>query len=280
MDFEFGQSDKAKAFFKEHPNFCDAFVKLMDASNQCFGRMCHYNNRAEEIMFSLGQTCREDYLEIAFMAVHGFSVATTKLLRGLYERAVTHAYIIKNPEKVMKFILFGAIQEYKVMKGALETGITEEAFDKTMPAEYSIASITERRNKAMEDFKVKKCETCGEKPMVSWDDANINGMAKAAGPLYQALYSGGYAIPNLRIHATLTSAVYLEGADKESAAAVRKQAAYSNLGLASAMLLLVMEEQNELFKLGLDQDLKAAEEAIAEEWFEVDPIGWTKRQPS
>jgi hypothetical protein len=78
------------------------------------------------MMFSLGQTCREDYLEVAFIAVHGFNVATTKLLRGLYERAVTHAYIIKDPEKVMRFIRFGAIQEYRVMKGALEAGIAEE----------------------------------------------------------------------------------------------------------------------------------------------------------
>ncbi len=267
MDFEFGQSDKAKVFFNEHPNFWDAFEKLMEASNQCFGRICHYNNRAEEMMFSLGGTCREDYLEIAFMAVHGFNVATTKLLRGLYERAVTHAYIIKNPEKVMKFIRFGAIQTYKVMKGALEAGITEEAFDKTMPAENSIANITKRRDEAIEDFEVKKCETCGEKPMVSWDDANIIGMAKAAGPLYQALYFGGYAMPTLHIHATLTSAVYGEGVDKEVAAAVRKQVAYSDLGRASAILLLVIKEQNELFKLGLDQDLEAAEEAIVEEWF-------------
>jgi hypothetical protein len=40
-----------------------------------------------------------------------FDTATTKLLRGLYERAVTHACIIKNPEKVMRFIRFARIQD-------------------------------------------------------------------------------------------------------------------------------------------------------------------------
>jgi hypothetical protein len=78
---------------------------------------------------------------------------------------------------------------------------------------------------------------------------------------------GGYAIPNLHVHATLTSAVYLEGAHETFAAAVRKHGAYSNLGQASAIILLVMKGQNGLFKLGLDQELEGAEKAIAEEWF-------------
>jgi len=38
MDFEFGRSDKAEAFFNEHPNFRDAFEKLMNVSIRCFGR--------------------------------------------------------------------------------------------------------------------------------------------------------------------------------------------------------------------------------------------------
>jgi hypothetical protein len=44
-------------------------------------------------------------------------------------------------------------------------------------------------------------------------------------------------------------------------------AAYSNMGQASAIMLLVLQEQNELFKLGLEQELLAAEKAIADEWF-------------
>jgi hypothetical protein len=267
MDFEFGQSEQAEAFFKEHPNFWDPFEKLMNVSNRCFGRLCHYDNRAEEMMFSLGQTCRQDYLEIAFMGVHGFNIATTKLLRGLYERAVTHAYIIKNPEQVMKFIRFGAIQEFRVMNGALEAGVSKEDFDKHMPPEYSIAKITERRNNVKEEFKVKECEVCGMETPVSWDKLSIAAMAKKAGPLYRAHYLGGYAMPNRHVHATFTSAVYLEGVDENAARVVRAREAYSNMGQASAIMLLVLQEQNELLKLGLERELEAAEKAIAQEWF-------------
>ncbi len=269
MDFEFGQSDKAEAFFNEHPNFSGQFEKLMSIANRCFGRLCQYNNRAEEMMFGLGQTCCRDYLEIAFMGVHGFNIATTKLLRGLYERAVTHAYIIKNPEKVMKFISFGAVQDYRVMKGVLEAGVSEEAFDRYMPPEKSVAKITERRNEVKDEFKVEECEVCGMEAPMSWDKLSIGAMAKKAGPLYKAFYLGGYAIPNLHVHATLVSAVYLEGADEKTATAVRKYEAYSNMGQASAIVLFVLQEQNELFKLGLERELEAAEKAIAEEWFKI-----------
>lgn len=126
------------------------------------------------------------------MGVHGFNVATTKLLRELYERAVTHAYIIKNPEKVMRFRRFDAIQEYRVMKGALEAGVSEEDFDKSMPPDYSIARMTERRNEVKDEFKVQECEVCGMEAPVSWDKLSIGAMAKRAGPLYNAHYLGGY----------------------------------------------------------------------------------------
>ena len=92
-------------------------------------------------------------------------------------------------------------------------------------------------------------------------------MAKKAGDLYKAFYLGGYAMPNLQVHATLMSAIRLEGLDEQTAAMLRKRTAYSNMGQAAAIMHLVLQEQNDLFKLGLDQELEAAEKAIAEEWF-------------
>lgn len=102
---------------------------------------------------------------------------------------------------------------------------------------------------------------------MSWDKASIGEMARKAGDLYKALYLGGYVMPNLHVHARLTSAVRLEGLDEKAAAIFRKRTAYSNMGQASAIMLLVLKEQNELFKLGLEQELEAAEKALAEEWF-------------
>ena len=81
-------------------------------------------------------------------------------------------------------------------------------------------------------------------------------MAKKAGDLYKGLYLGGYAMTNLHIHATLTSAVYLEDTDKQTAKTIRERTAYTNIGNAFALFYLVLEEQNQLFKLGLEQTSK------------------------
>jgi hypothetical protein len=51
--------------------------------------------------------------EIVFLAVNGYGNGASKLLRGLYERAVTLTYLIKFPEKVERFERFAIIPEYK-----------------------------------------------------------------------------------------------------------------------------------------------------------------------
>src|ERR1035438_2969305 len=177
MEFEFGQSRQAEAFSGRHPDFWQAFESLMKVSDKCFGRTCHYKNRAEDICFSLGQTCRNDYLEIVFLAVHGFNVGAMKLMRGLYERAVVRAYIIKNPEKVMRFIRFGAIQDYKAMRGALETGVSQEDFNATMTSENSVEKITERRNEVKAEFEATACDVCGMETPVSWEKLSVGATA-------------------------------------------------------------------------------------------------------
>lgn len=68
-------------------------------------------NRLEDVSFSLSQTCREDFLEVTFLAVNGYANGAMKALRGLYERTVTLAYIGKKPEKAERFVRYAAIQD-------------------------------------------------------------------------------------------------------------------------------------------------------------------------
>jgi hypothetical protein len=131
VDFEFGNTDQSKAFFERHPSFYPAFQRLMVLANQCFGRASGAKNRSEDICFSLGHTCREDYIEILFLAVTGHGNGASKFLRGLYERAVALAYIARHPDKAEKFVHFAAIQEYKIMNVALQI-VTEGQFNEAM----------------------------------------------------------------------------------------------------------------------------------------------------
>src|SRR5262249_12267976 len=126
------------------------------------GREYEPKNRLRHIAFNLGETCRTDFLEIVFFAVHGWGFGATKLLRGLYERAVALAYMIKYPEKAERFFRYAAIQEYKVMRAALDLA-TEEEFDRAMSGTTSVAQITEFRGKYKEEFQVPVCKKCFEK---------------------------------------------------------------------------------------------------------------------
>src|SRR4051794_1197276 len=115
MLFEFGETEQSKAFFLRHPKFLPAFERLIALANTACARGYRPKNRAEDICFDLGYACRSDYLEILFLSVNGYGTAASKLVRGLYERAVALAYIVKYPEKAERFVRYAAIQEKKAM---------------------------------------------------------------------------------------------------------------------------------------------------------------------
>ena len=93
MTFEFGETEESNAFFDRSPSFVPFFEKLMATANKCFGRRVNFKNHLEDVVFSQGHTCCDDYTEVVFLAVNGHANAAAKVFRGLYERAVTLAYI-------------------------------------------------------------------------------------------------------------------------------------------------------------------------------------------
>lgn len=112
----------------------------MALANKTLGRQYQPKNRLQEICFNLGETCRVDFLEILFLAVHGWGIGASKLLRGLYERSVALAYMIKHPEKAEHFVRYAAIQEYKMMVPAVEL-VGEEEFDRVIGGTATVADI-------------------------------------------------------------------------------------------------------------------------------------------
>lgn len=239
MTFEFGDTESCMAFLKRNQKFLPKFEKLMDLGNKCFGRRVKPENRAEDICFGLGHTCREDFMEIVFLAANGYSNAGLKLLRALYERAVALAYIVKFPEKADRFMNFAAIQEYRAMEAALEL-VSEADFDKRVGADYRAAEIRKRFQAIKPDFS----------RAVSWDQS-VGAMVKELGVPYSQLYSVCYAIPNFSIHATLASAARWDGrGNSESEADV--------VVLNAAWIFaLVVDSQNKLFGLHLGPDIAA-----------------------
>jgi Family of unknown function (DUF5677) len=132
----------------------------------------------EDVAFNLGQTCRRDFLEIAFLAVNGHGVAAEKLLRGLYERAVTLEYIRRHPNKAERFVRFGVIQEYKVLKTALDL-VGADEFDKHMGDKFPL--YQKLYDEVRGEFQVTDCKKCKSKRLAfSWD-IDLASMVRALG---------------------------------------------------------------------------------------------------
>jgi len=118
IDFEFGETKKGNEFFDRNPTFFLAFGRVTRLANKCFGRPIPTDTEANRICFDLGQTCLRDYLEVIFLGVNGYGTGALKLLRGLYERAVTAAYLVLFPEKAARFQQYTAIHKYKAIQRA------------------------------------------------------------------------------------------------------------------------------------------------------------------
>jgi hypothetical protein len=261
MDFEFGQTEQSEAFFDRHPKFYPAFERLSALANKCFGRAIDPTNRTEDICFDIGRACRADYMEILFLASNGYGTAASKLLRGLYERAVALAYIVKHPEKAERFVRFAAIQEYKALVAALKI-VTEEQFNSAIRV-TTAAEIRERREQVKPEFQVRLCDECGHMGTAfSWDTRDVAAMVHDIGDPYDKYYLGSYTIPNLHVHATLASVFH----EPDPTAKLKKNQEEADFALlcATAMLILAIRSQNVLFALNLDAEIETCERDVTD----------------
>ncbi len=159
--FEIPDTLKARAYVGRNPKFPDALIKLLD--HKCFGRQLNPKNQIENICFGLGHTSRQDFLEVAFFAINGYGDGATKILRCLYERAVTIEYLIQNPEKIDRFLQFATIQENRAVEATLKQ-VPEEQIDATLGPENTVAEVRKRYQQYKGSFKATACPACGVKP--------------------------------------------------------------------------------------------------------------------
>jgi hypothetical protein len=157
MTFEFTDTEESRAFFERNPAFMPSFEKLMVTANRCFGRRQEFKNHLEDVIFSQGHTCRDDFTEVVFLATNGYASAAAKIFRGLYERAVTLAFIGDSHDLARRFYRFSYIQAHRAMEAALKI-FTEEGFEK-VAGPGTIARIREAFKKTKSEFQTTLCKS-------------------------------------------------------------------------------------------------------------------------
>ena len=263
MTFEFGETDEANVFFDRNPLFVPFFEKLIAVANKCFGRRVDFKNFLEDVVFSQGHTCRDDYTEVVFLAVNGYANGASKILRGLYERAVTLAYIGDNDERAKRFHRYSGIQAHRAMEAAL-TLFSEEQFEKIVGS-GTIARMREWYKEVKPEYQTTLCKKCRTTRTQSSWDIDFASMVHKVGEPYRMYFLNAYAMPTLHIHATMTSG--FDGRNPEDPPSVQNRRRECDLTLytATSLFLLVMRMQSKIFSLGLDAELDACEKEM-EPW--------------
>jgi hypothetical protein len=207
---------------------------------------------ADRFVYFFGRGILEDFMEIALVCYHGYGVAASKLVRSMYEFAVTLHYLHDHPDEAETFLDYHLIQQDKLTSRVIET-----FGESILPAEL-IAEIRSKAAEVKEDFMVPVCDHPGAQKRLnhSWNKLDFVAMAKKTGAI-GALIVPGYYLPLRHAHPTfggLTERLEIVEGTISLKADAQPEIADRSLMTAHNCLLDVIKVQSEHFKIASLED--------------------------
>lgn len=264
----FGIRDRCEQFIAEHPVFSEKLTPLSETISKIFVREGFPAHAADTLVFFLGRKCCEEFFEIVLLAANGYSVGPMKLLRSLYENAVTLAYLTKHADEVETFLAFHPVHVKRAHNKFKEL-FGDEVYKANTPAEV-IKLTEEEYAKVRDTFFTSSCNKCKAKGIQpSWTRKSIEELAEIAGREYKVLYMDCYFFPMLQLHTTPQSIMeQIQTVDGKLTfnPGSGKQLIDSALSAAHQLIVQVLFTQSDHFKLGLDEELILRFEEFMESW--------------
>ena len=240
----FGDPKEWKDFEKRNLRFIQRYPQLQKAITIAFNRNTAFEEPIDKFIFMFGRLCVEDFSEIAVCCGNGYGHAGQKLLRGLYERAVTLRYLHEHPEEIEDFLDYYHVSQRK-LKIACETTMGADTFTPEQAAEIEneFAAVKEK-------FMVTDCEKCGTKRLNhTWSKLDFVAMAKKTS--LGILIAIGYIMPLRHAHATVASMVSRMGLTDQGVTTFKWEAqrkeADAALRAAHNVFLDILRVQEERF---------------------------------
>ncbi len=260
----FGFQEEWQDFERRNRRFLERFPRLEKTLQMAFGRDAKLGEPIDKFILMIGRVCVEDFLEILLCRGNGNGQAAQKLLRGLYERAVTLRYLREHPEEIDDFLDFYHVTQRKLMIACQNTMGAD-----TFPPEMA-AEIEREYQQVKNKFMITECETCGTKrPNHTWSKLDFVSMANKTS--LGKLIVPGYLIPLRQAHATVASMVSrMQTGPNEGIAfmdrAQRKETDQA-LRVAHNVLLDVLRVQDEHFSVpGLKEQNEARLQDFVDIW--------------
>jgi hypothetical protein len=222
-------------------------------------------NMVDFTVFYLGRSAADDFVELLMLAGNARGIGAYKILRGMYERVVTAAFIAANPEEVRPFLSHVSIEKDKLLRRLqeLKPGLVDERTPEQ--AKQFETDLQE----AKEFVSSSMCKKCGQ-PITTeaWTRRSLEEMALKSDPGLAQSYAYCYLLPTFHSHATAlglearlrqteTGYTFAETSEKEAQNAVL---------YGHGVILRLLKLQNTYFKLALDGEVEARWQAFPRVW--------------
>jgi hypothetical protein len=264
----FGNLEVQVTFTERHKLFVERLENISKACSlaDVIGPM----SRNDMAFYALSRLVIEDFNEIILLCANGSTTGGMKILRGMFERAVTACYLDKNPDKVDAFVSYFPVSQYKAAKRVREDlpgALPDEMFQ----------DIEERYEGVKERYIVPDCKKCNTTMVnFSWTRLDIIAMAKKVGG-FEAVTLFGYYVPMTETHSTMGAVIRRVRFDKEDNSfwyeyGVKGQDESNSLLTANYLLLKVLDTFKNHFKIeALEEPLSRCCSDFIEIWRKSPP---------
>jgi len=265
----FGDPDQQLEFQTRNRQFFERFSNFKDALDTAFIRSATVTTAAVKAIYFLGRLCIEDFMEIICLAANGYGIGAMKLVRGLYERAVTASYLSLHPEEAEAFWNWRFVSRYKTIHAYVAGGSPGEDWilkERQMRADF---------NQHKGNYEVNDCKKCGTKRINNtWRTLDFACMARKTGPLGMLL-GQAYYVPLNHSHCTsealMARLAATDQGEIEFKSEPQPKDADVALQLAHTIMLSLLEVQYKHFSLDeLREKVELCENDHVKIWSERD----------
>lgn len=250
LSASYGYPEEWAAFSKAHQEFLKRFKNIEKAIEIAFLRIHQTTAPVEKTIYFQGRLIVEDFMEILLLCGNGYGIGAQKLVRGMYERAVTARYLTDHVEEVDNFLDFHRVSDHKFLIAA------EQSAGRALFSLEQTNKIKKDYESVKGQFMVPDCRVCGTTRMNhTWSKVDIVTMARVTKNLWSFVLPG-YYVPMREAHSTV-GAIFSR-LDAEAAATdqglifdgeSQRDRAHTALFTAHMILLDALELQREFFKI-------------------------------
>lgn len=246
----YGFPEEWKAFATRHLEFTRRFENLAKAIDFTFQRIHKTTGPTERTIYFLGRLGVEEFMEILLLCANGYGIGAQKLIRGMYERAVTARYLFKHSEETDNYLAFHRVTDHKLMV-AIQSSMSPGIF-----SQEQVEKIKKDFEAVKQRFIITDCRACKTTRLNhTWSKTDIVTMAREFEDLWRFIVPA-YYLPTREFHSTMgaifsrldADAVAKDGGLIFDGAAQRDRADQAII-TAYTILLNVLDLQRECFQI-------------------------------